>query len=316
MNKKGYIGVIALIMILIISILIIQLINISFNKKENIHSKRDNLSSYLDARDKIYLLLYDEKYNKILEENISKNLNSDHYSNYSIYLDEYSSGSNENRLRWRFLFKNIGRLKANQILITSNSNKNNNKTKLEAKVDIINKFFIQEKDIFLNELDKENKELLKDLFYIVFNGDITGNYFDKYKFYEYNDYNNIITNEDIDENIENIFIKSTGNLILAESISDENSEDDLLNNFNTNYKGIILVDGDLYIDLNLNFNGIIIVSGLIEIGENTFLNNKGIIISRDIVGNYKSEYNPNIIYRHGPFIPGFIQFNVKHIKTR
>lgn len=84
--------------------------------------------------------------------------------------------------------------------------------------------------------------------------------------------------------------------------------------------GIIYVDGDLIVQDDFEFNGILIIDGNFLIDSSSNMKVKGILLYDNYIENIKNEnlqveYDIKEIRKYGIYLPNFIDFNIRNIKS-
>lgn len=341
-KKRGYISIIALIIMSVLMIMGLYLGYIAKLQFSILASTKNNIQSYYMSEGKIYFSLYEEKYYKdqlcpILEETFrNKKFN---LSSNTIVLDNKDLEKDDiaNKVEVSFRDKD----KRKELVLTTNSNHYGIETKVIGSGTIVNELFEIEKSIldqssinyqYGNKLEKLLLKLYNEIsinncnkpenIYGIELFSFDNVYISKKdnSIFEMSSFRDTMINpyvERFDKKEIFVVLKSQEERYVKFHIGEPNSiyEDIELS-------GIIYVEGDIIISSNLNFNGIIIVMDgeiIIDIEDKPTI--KGIVIINNknnndhINQNINIVYNRDYVYQYGTFLPGFIDIKLDLIKS-
>ena len=338
-NKKGFISIMALLIMGIILISSSFLVYTSKMEYLIINSNKNNLQSYYLSEGKIYKLLYQNEYyyNEILpriKTYLKYGYLGEYYSN-RIRMDENDliKGDTHKIVYTSFLEEDNRKI----MTFKTNSIVNGSTKEIFAKVNIIKDFYeLGIPLLYSNVFDKERRQeyieyinyIQKEIGINQLDNDIMG--------IESLDYDNIIISEDLSGrkyfefyrnlieypvkheylNKDKFFllIKGPTNLL----IESKGNNDKLILN------GVIYTEGNIEINSNLDLRGILILNqGDIYISSDSKFKLEGIILSRaypfknlDHEEVIEINYNDNHIKINGIYLPGYIEPKIKVLRCK
>lgn len=341
-KRKGFISIIALILMYVILSMVLYLGYISKIEYLIVNGSNHRIQSYYQSEGKIYLALYDEKY--YLDQlylNILDVFRTNNFGTTSkkviINDEDLNFGDDIKDIIIKFIDKD-NRINMN---IVANSNVNGVKSKLESSGTIVNKLFEMGYPIlYPNILDEKYKGNLKDLLKVINENISIHNCYKSEDMFalESTSFNRLVLEKEDKDNytiystreaMENPHIEGFNKkeiFIVAKKNGSEKLEfligNPNLGSNNIELSGILYVEGDIIISSKFEFKGIIIVKDGKII--NTSINKPkiyGLVIADDIE-NYNDFVEKNniigskyVIYKYGTYLPGFLDPQLTMIKT-
>lgn len=319
MKENGFISIIILQIISIISILLISLLYNETSILSISNSINKNIQSDIISESNLNRLLYNKDYRKkyiypYLKEECKDGFKKDEYS---IKLEEdefeYIRGNNiyirfkdkEDRkymdIQTEIIYQEVSKTIVSTGPVINNifelGNPYINYNDLES--DEITNF-----NLLMNGIEDEMEEYMKDFperFDSMFIEDksLKLSFFDSDKIIV-NSYNQILNTKHL-VLFNKKKVKDTVQLIIGDELDKDKK---------INISGILFIEGDLIINKDFNFNGILIIkNGNLIINNYTNFNLEGILIHKGNIeefGKFNPYYNKRDIYYYGIELPGFM----------
>lgn len=338
-REKGFISIIALIIMSVLLPMVLYLGHISSLEYLILNASSNKTQSYYQSEGKIYLSLYDESYYLEMYSNIVDVFRRNNFSTKlkRVVLEDSDLyfGDNLKNVRLSFVDNNQNI----EMNIVADSNINGVKTNLTSSGKIVNEIFeTKYPALFPNLVSEEHREdLYKFLVHLNDNINI-GNCNRPQTMFgtESRNFSQVILNNIgsnnyeiastrenmIDPHIERfnkrevfIIARNNGNEKLSFHIGSPNSESNTVE-----LSGVIFVEGDMIISSDFKFKGIIIVvDGEIVVNSNTKPNLQGLIIMNNISDEKIFKEidiirSRSMIYKYGTYLPGFLDPKITVIK--
>ena len=80
-------------------------------------------------------------------------------------------------------------------------------------------------------------------------------------------------------------------------------------------KGLLYINGNLYISNNLDFEGAIVVNGKTYIDEGIDFKINGLFVTKEQDGDLDYNYDKRKVFRDATYLPGFIDFKILEIRS-
>lgn len=321
MKRKGSITFLALIIMLVILLSSTFLIYLAKLQNLITVSSINKIQSYYLAESKINKVFYDDKYYmNYIYPYIKERLSYSEILPKEFYLDMDDMDENDNKNMIKYSFIKNPTNSRKELEIKVDSIYNGIETSMKAYGPVVNDIFDLELPFINTNTYPELIGLIDDIKQYISlsslpsNSKIQGiNTYDydkiilkyrnssKIKYITYRN-DQCIIDQDIEKTIF-LIVKNHLNKTITLQIGDNEGTIEL--------KGIIYVEGDLYINSDIKFDGILIVTGNIytetNIGDKSQI--RGIILSDGNVefNNIKIIYNRDWVYTYGVYLPEFIK---------
>lgn len=333
-KRKGFISAFILIVMSISIVILLYLYETIYLDSKILASTKNNVQAFYNAEGKILLCLNEKYLQEQLIENtlymIKETDNNQESPSTSIRFDssDLEKGDMESDIEASL----IDSENRKNVVLTSTANINGTRAKVVGIAKAVNNLFEMETPILDSEnLTCEYMEKLEKL-RLKIEGEITLKLDESDKIYgfENENYEKIILNDDklicSRDSMVDPYIESVGKnsiYIIGKKYNEEHIEFNIEKRVSKDRKplaGIIYVEGNVNISTNFNFNGIMIVNGgdlrvdseskLVINGMLIYLNEKPLNMD-----NIEINYDRDIIYRYGIYLPGFIDINIDLIKS-
>lgn len=337
-KRKGYVSIIALIVMSVSMIMILDMIVSNTLQHEMAASRCDSIQSYYLAEGKVLMSLYEDKYYRdqlypvIVDYFGKSNIGS---ASKSVLIDGKDLEGDDTSQHVRVYFPKEEVRKT--IFLVGESNYKGIVTSVKSSITLLNEVFeIHQPILSMDIIEDEYKKDLENLMLNIEKNITTKNIYYPLSSYAKETYN-----------YSDVSLKVVGkrnyNLICSrETMTHPDIEgfnngivyivikpfEDKRTNFHidcsglpASLSGIMYIEGDLEITGDFSFNGIIIVKdGQIKVNGEVKPVVKGLMIlydSENIVkvnNEIDLQYDSFPIYKYGSFIPGFIDLDLKLIK--
>ncbi len=319
MKNKGFISLIGIILIVIVLMGSIFVFERLGENKYIINTKINSIYSRNWSRNKILLGLYHDNYGEKIERDILGRIRSNSFLGdrlvfeNNIRLNRGDLHPNEKNISLDYGI--AGRSFKNELDIRSRSIIENIGNYSFAKARFINPIFMEgdfserELKTYLEFIIKETEKNYGSSYYSRRNAIEVDWNFDNLNLYKLEDSYNISGDE-----VDKFFTKEYISIIMKNDFSmftiasSENYEV-------FNLKGLLYINGNLYIKNDIDFKGVIIVNGKTYIEEGVALGIDGLFISKDTDGDFSYTYNLKNVFRDGSYLPGFINFDILEIRS-
>lgn len=308
-KRKGYISILALIVMTASTIMILRIIFLNSQQNNMSKSRENNIQSYYFAEDKILMSLYLEKYSddqlytiltsffrkrRFNENDLEKKLKS-------IMIDEFDLEDSDNKAEVKLTIENKENIK--ELVLKSQSDYKGIKTSVKARTNLVNELFeIKEPILSMENIHNNYKEdlekLLRNIEENISVKDIN-DFDDLYaaEISEYNEislkningkkYNLFCTRDTMVAPFIEVFEKSIVFILIKNCKKEKSTFQIDCSEKDIGLSGIIYVEGDIEISSGFSFNGIIIVKdGKIKINK---IENKADPIVRGMIILYDNE---------------------------
>lgn len=338
-NRKGYISIVALIVMAVSMILILKMIFLNNQQSHITNSRENNIQSYYLSEGKILMSLYVEKYYDA--QLYPMVLDIFRKSNYAtemnhVTIDKSDLGDYDNKAYVNLSVNDSKNRK--ELVLKSQSNYKGNNTSTKARATLVNELFeIKESILSMDTIEEEYKRDLEKLLTNIEKNISTENInnFNTLHTKEIFEFNKISLKK-VDETNCNILCKR--DTMLKSNIEgfDKREVFILIKAFEDNKStlhidcsdrpitlgGIIYIEGDMEISGEFTFNGIIIVKGgKIKINSEIKPIVNGMMILYDneniieVNKNMDLQYYGFTVYKYGNLLPGFFDIKLKSIKN-
>lgn len=334
-RNGGFISIIALIVLSVcISMAMYILYIVGLENFILISSKKD-IQSFYNSESKIFTCIYDEKYFKNqLMPNLVEEFRAREFTNKKkIKIDKSDLEDGDKEANVTMEFKDIdGR---RYMTLQASSLVNGLMTKLSSRATVVNYLFELKRPILhRNSMEDKYIEQFQSLEDKIREDISTENIIKHNGLYDFEskDYTSIsLSAEKISckrDSMTGSYIEPINReeiVIIGRKCHGENIQLNIVeaeNSKKKNLSGLIYIDGNINICTDLDFSGIIVVNeGEVVIESGSSLNVSGMIIylnnDREIEeqDNLYVIYNGPVVYKYGPYLPGFLDIKIDLIKS-
>ena len=338
-KRKGFISIIALIVMAISMILILDMLFTNSQQNQIMTSRGNNIQSYYLSEGKILMSLYwdkyynDQLYPAVLD--VFRKYNFDTKLK-RITIDKSDLENEDNISDVQLTFQDNENRK--ELVIKAQSDYKGINTSVKSKTTLVNELFeIKESILAMDNIEEKYKYDLEKLL-INIEENIAVREIDKSEILYVSETSsfNKITLKKVDKvNYKLICTRDTMGypyiegfdkrevFIVVKKFEDNKTAFHIdFSEFSSSLSGIIYVEGDLKISGEFTFNGIIIVKdGEIKVSSEVKPKINGMMILYDnenitkVNEEIDLQYYKFTVYKYGTFIPGFLDINLKSIKN-
>lgn len=338
-NRKGYISIIAIIVMSVSIIMILQIITIVKMQIMMLNSSVNKIQSNYYAEDKILMSIYDEKYYTgqfypVVLDVFRKNNLSIIPREVIIEQSDLNVYDKYNKVELDFQDKNNRK----ELELKTQSNYKDIQTSVKGNLSLVNRLFEMDKIVLdMNTIENKYKEEL-EAFLINVEENITTNNTHKpdtlyaTELYDFNSISlkkinskvhNLICTRD---SMENPYIEGFDKREIFLVIKEHNNEKvrfyiDSKENL-IKLSGIIYVEGDLIVSGEFVFNGIIVIKNgdiIVNCEKKPIINGMIILSNSNMDEEIEVIADLNrsmfLVYKYGTFLPGFLDVNLNLIKN-
>lgn len=338
-KRKGFISIIALIVMAISMILILDMLFTNSQQNQIMTSRGNNIQSYYLSEGKILMSLYwdkyynDQLYPAVLD--VFRKYNFDTKLK-RITIDKSDLENEDNISDVQLTFQDNENRK--ELVIKAQSDYKGINTSVKSKTTLVNELFeIKESILAMDNIEEKYKYDLEKLL-INIEENIAVREIDKSEILYVSETSsfNKITLKKVDKvNYKLICTRDTMGypyiegfdkrevFIVVKKFEDNKTAFHIdFSEFSSSLSGIIYVEGDMEISGEFTFNGIIIVKdGEIKVSSEVKPKINGMMILYDnenitkVNEEIDLQYYKFTVYKYGTFIPGFLDINLKSIKN-
>lgn len=337
MNNNGFITILSLTIMSIVLISVLYLIHLYSMEYMIINSTINSIQSSYFSEGKLYLVLNEKKYYNEVIPSIKKFL-KDYYTTsiegIYIYLDgEDLIGEDTNNLVIANIFNDYdGRV---VLELSAKSTKNNITRKSVAKATVLNEIYeLGMPIVSVSSLDEEKHSIFTEYMNFLEENIIIPDQDNDIHAIDITDFEEVKIKNDSDNVIVECYRNGVESPVRVEPIvgdsvfllcKDESKTAEVyIMNLNPldefSLSGILYIEGNLIVRNDFQLDGILIANGNLDIDTSSQMIINGIMLYRGIDelidnNNLKVNYNIEQMRKHVIYLPGFIDFNIRSIKS-
>lgn len=338
-KRKGFISIIALIVVTVSFILVFDMIYINRQQGQMMNSRANNIQSYYLSEGKILMSLYEDKYyNHQLYPDLLDVFRKHNFASKSkqVIIDKSDLEDEDSISDVKLNFQDVENRK--ELVIKAQSDYKGFKSSVKSRATLVNELFeLKESILAMDIIEEKYKYDLENLLFNI-EENIKIRDIDKSELLYTSEISNFnkITLKKMDKfTYKVICTRDAMGYPYVESFDKRevfivirNSGDNKLtflidtSEISSSLSGIIYVEGDLEISGEFTFNGIIIVKeGKIRINSEVKPKVNGMMILYDdeniaiVNDEINLQYYNFTVYKYGSFIPGFLDINLKSTKN-